>query len=528
MQEVHTILPIGTTVRNRYVVEDLLGKGGFGAVYLVRDLRVKGNLFALKEVIDPSKADRERFVFEGEVLRRLEHQALPRVYYAFENDKQNRAYILMDYIEGPNLETVRQQHPEKRFTLAQVMTIMGPIMDAVSFLHRQHPPIIHRDIKPANIIVPKGSHDTVLVDFGIAKEYDPDSTTTAIRRCSPGYGAPEQYGTGTNTRTDVYGLGGTMYALLTGIVPADALYRLTQLGSRKTDPLEPITDLVPDIPPLVAEAIHKAMAINSHERFASVAEFWQALNAYPAWQQSAVPALVPATPPPLPRPVVVQHNIANASTGSIDRQQPVSQIRKRRVLPLLLLLLVFLMGLALAAGYWAYTGGHRGVQSPTPTAGVSHTPVATATHPVKTSTPVPPTYPTLAPVYGGSIHNSPAGVDSTMKLTNVKQSGANISGNFIVGPELQGSGPFTGTVDMSNHIQFTAPSVYRHAPLFFRGTVRPDGSLSGDYCSLDSTNNCNPGAGGYGTWNDAPVSPGSGSFAPFDPYQGAHRDRKKG
>ncbi len=288
-------------------------------------------------------------------------------------------------------------------------------------LHSQHPPIIHRDIKPANIIVPNGSHDTVLVDFGIAKEYDPDSTTTAIRRCSPGYGAPEQYSIGTNTRTDIYGLGATMYALLTGIVPADALYRMTQLGSGKTDSLEPITDLVPDIPPLVAEAIHKSMAINSNECFATVAEFWQALNAYPVWQQSAVPALVPVTPPPLPRPAVVQRNIADASTVPIDRQQLVSRTRKRKVLPLLLLLLVLLM--ALAAGYWAYTGSHRGVQSPTPTAGVSHTPVATATHPVKTPTvgptrtsgpiatpttppptPVPPIYPTLAPVYSGSIH----------------------------------------------------------------------------------------------------------------------------
>ncbi len=115
-----------------------------------------------------------------------------------------------------------------------------------------------------------------------------------------------------------------------------------------------------------------------------------------------------------------------------------------------------------------------------------------------------------------------------MKLTNVKQSGGNISGNLIVGSELQGSGPFTGTVDTSNHIQFTVPGVYGHAPLFFRGTVRPDGSFSGDYCSLGRTNNCNPGAGGYGTWNVTPVSPGSGSFAPFNPYQGAHRDCKKG
>jgi len=225
VQEVQTTLPIGTIIRERYIVEDLLGKGGFGAVYLVRDQRVKGNLFALKEMVDTSKQERARFAFECEVLKRVDHPALPRVYRVFEDDKNNRAYMLMDYIEGPNLETLRQKQPHKRFTLSQVMTIMAPVINAVSYLHQQTPPIIHRDIKPANIIVPTVDDHSMLVDFGIAKEYDPDSTTTAVRRCSPGYGAPEQYSRGTNTRTDIYGLGATFYSLLTGFVPDDAFYR---------------------------------------------------------------------------------------------------------------------------------------------------------------------------------------------------------------------------------------------------------------------------------------------------------------
>ncbi len=73
MQEVQTTLPIGTIIRERYIVEDLLGKGGFGAVYLVRDQRVKGNLFALKEMVDTSKQERARFAFECEVLKRVDH-----------------------------------------------------------------------------------------------------------------------------------------------------------------------------------------------------------------------------------------------------------------------------------------------------------------------------------------------------------------------------------------------------------------------------------------------------------------------
>jgi eukaryotic-like serine/threonine-protein kinase len=154
--------------------------------------------------------------------------------------RNGRAYILMDYVEGSNLEVLRQQQPENRFSLSQVLFLMAPIIDAVSYLHHQVPPILHRDIKPANIIVPHAGDGTVLVDFGIAKEYDPDATTTAIRRCSPGYGAPEQYSRGTSTHTDVYGLGATIYALLTGVVPADAFYRMTQLGSKSIDPLQPL------------------------------------------------------------------------------------------------------------------------------------------------------------------------------------------------------------------------------------------------------------------------------------------------
>src|SRR5205823_3120379 len=167
----------------------------------------------------------------------------------------NRAYMLMDYIEGPNLETLRQQQAEKRFPLPRVMSILAPVIDALAYLHHQNPPIIHRDVKPANIIVPTDVDHTVLVDFGIAKEYDPDSTTTAVRRCSPGYGAPEQYSRGTNTRTDIYGLGATFYCLLTGFVPEDAFYRMTQLGSKGTDPLEPLQELVPEIPQAVSDTI---------------------------------------------------------------------------------------------------------------------------------------------------------------------------------------------------------------------------------------------------------------------------------
>ncbi len=279
MQDIFLTLPNGAVVRDRYIIVDLLGKGGFGSVYLVKDKRVKGNLFALKEVIDPSKQERDRFTFECEILKRLDHPALPRVYRAFSDDKMFRAYMLIDYIEGPNLEILRQKQPQRRLPLMQVMDIMTPIIDAIAYLHSQQPPIIHRDIKPSNIIASSAGDQVVLVDFGIAKEYEPDSTTTTVRRCSPGYGAPEQYGGGTDTRTDIYGLAATLYALLTGKIPVDAFQRMMQLGSKGVDPLVPAIQLMPDIPLSVSKAIQMAMRISSNYRFATVEEFWQELQA---------------------------------------------------------------------------------------------------------------------------------------------------------------------------------------------------------------------------------------------------------
>src|SRR5437870_5359258 len=150
MQQEQTTLPVGATIRSpygdRYLIEGFLGMGGFGAVYLVRDRRVKQCLFALKEVIDPKKRDREHFIFEAEILKRLDHRALPHVYQVFEHGKLKRVYILMDYIKGKNLETLRQEQAEWRFSLPLVLVLMAPIVDALIYLHHQDPPIVHRDI----------------------------------------------------------------------------------------------------------------------------------------------------------------------------------------------------------------------------------------------------------------------------------------------------------------------------------------------------------------------------------------------
>lgn len=530
MQELRETLPIGSIIAGRYQIERLLGRGGFGAVYLVRDQRVRNNVFALKEVIDPNKRERDRFTFEAELLKRVDHPSLPRVYRVFEDDVHDRAYMLMDYIEGSNLEKLRVQQPNKQFSVQRVLTIMGPIMDAVSYLHRQHPPIIHRDIKPANIIVPASDAEAVLVDFGIAKEFDPDSTTTAVRHASPGYGAPEQYATGTNTRTDIYGLGATMYALLTGVVPQDAFYRTTQLGSRGVDPLEPIERYAPNVPQHVSNAIYRAMAVDKENRFPTVQEFWRALNAGAPEQDSVLPSAAPVAAPlagaALASPTyrVTPAPFTGEATTAVS---PERRNARRRIGAWLLLLLALLIGVVAAALLLpSLLGRHPGSAGSTSPPVVSHHPTATPTPrpavtPRTTSTPNPPptstpasSLPPLEKQYNGTAHNTPCVCAASMSLSSVTQNGGSIQGTFNVNSPLSGSGLFTGTINNAGVIQFTVHSNQVPAPLFFQGQLQSNGSISGTYCSLDQTGHCNPASGGYGTWQVSPAAPGS--FLSFD------------
>jgi hypothetical protein len=114
----------------------------------------------------------------------------------------------------------------------------------------------------------------------------------------------------------------------------------------------------------------------------------------------------------------------------------------------------------------------------------------------------------LASAYAGTIYDNNGSITTSMALNSIGQQQQSIRGNFHVDPPLNGSGPFTGTVDSKFTIQFTVhssdPGV--GAPLFFSGTIQQNGSMGGHYCSLDSTGHCNPAVGGYGTWSVQSVS----------------------
>jgi len=486
----NTHLP-GTIVhgggRDRYIVERLLGKGGFSNIYLVRDRHARQNLYALKEVIDPNKRERERFTFECELLMRLEHPSLPRVYRVFEESKRNRVYVLMDYVEGSNLEQLRNLQPEKRFALSQVIEIMTPIVDAIGYLHRHNPPIVHRDIKPSNIIVP-ARDVAVLVDLGIAKMYEPEATTTAVRHCSPGYGAPEQYGIGTTPRTDIYGLGATFYTLLTGIIPADALERMIELHENRPDPLVPMNQVVTTIPARISEAISRAMSTRSTARFATVEEFWQTMTAGIERPVSFEPIFESLYSPG--KNGSLSNGTLQITDGlPLQGKAPASHARKTSIIVALVLAVLLLVSVSTGLAFH-----FSSVQHPAQT----HSTAGITTPQSSTTSTTPANiYPKMAEQYTGMINDLATKATTPMSLTQISQSAGNIRGFFS---GLGQTGTFTGTVDKAGNIQFQVTIYGGSETITFEGTIKLGGFPAGTFRVLRDSQF----TGESGVWSVSP------------------------
>jgi eukaryotic-like serine/threonine-protein kinase len=187
------------------------------------------------------------------------------------------AYLVMDFVEGEDLEH-RLERNGSPLPEAQVVAWLNQVCDALEYLHNQQPPVIHRDIKPANIkVTPAGK--AVLVDFGIAKLFDPNlRTSVGARAYTSGYSPPEQYGRGaTDPQSDVYALGATAYHLLTGLLPPDSM----DIVSGGADPLPPAHQVNAPVSPRVSAALARAVQLNRVDRWKSVAEFWVALRPSP-------------------------------------------------------------------------------------------------------------------------------------------------------------------------------------------------------------------------------------------------------
>ena len=282
----------GQSLNNRYTIVNLLGQGGFGAVYRAWDT-VLEHPCAIKENQDVTSDAQRQFLREARMLANLAHPNLPRVSDYFILPGQGQ-YLVMDFVEGQDLQDLLRQTLQKSgqpLPEGQVVSWIAQICDALTYLHSQNPPIIHRDIKPGNIkITPEGK--AMLVDFGIAKTYAPgELTTQGARAVTPGYSPIEQYGQGlTDARSDVYALGATLYALLTGQSPPESIGRVS------SDPLAPPEQLNPSLSAGVCEAVRRAMQIDPWQRYQSIALLKAALVSQKAVEVGVAPPTVHVEP----------------------------------------------------------------------------------------------------------------------------------------------------------------------------------------------------------------------------------------
>ncbi len=276
----------GEVLRGRYRVRERIGQGGMGCIYLAEDLRLTGRLCAIKEVrYDRALPDkvlqqaREQFFREATILARLDHPNLPKVSDFFFIGLCD--YLVMDYVPGNDLRDLMLEARRRNEFLPEkdVLRWGGQLADALTFLHSQQPPIVHRDIKPSNLkLTPSGL--LKLVDFGLVKILAPEEVTiTVIQGQGTALYTPlEQYGSDglhTDSRSDIYAFGATLYHLLTNQPPADARKRFLL-----PDSLIPPRQINPALSPRTERAILWAMALHPNERPASIELLRQALFGY--------------------------------------------------------------------------------------------------------------------------------------------------------------------------------------------------------------------------------------------------------
>ncbi len=256
-------LTSGTVLQNRYEIERLLGGGGMGMVYLAHDHRLANRPCAVKEMVDHFIDQQQRieandyFAREADTLAQLKHAAIPAITDRF--DDQNRHYLVMEYVEGRNLE---EEIAARGGPLPEglIIDIARQLCDVLAYLHGSTPPVVYRDMKPSNVMLtPKGR--VVLVDFGIARLFKSARKGTMIGTL--GFAPPEQYQGVVDPRSDIYSLGATLHYVLTGRDP------------EKFPPFSfpPIRDLRPEVSTNLAGAIDHALAYQADARPASIQDF---------------------------------------------------------------------------------------------------------------------------------------------------------------------------------------------------------------------------------------------------------------
>lgn len=274
-----------TGLIGRYVIQEVLGQGGFGITYLGID-KLYGNKVAIKEYYPQEIAMRKaqyedvvtvtsieeknnydkgkkRFLDEAQVMARFnKNEGIVKILDFFEAN--NTAYIVMEYLEGITLKQYLGKYGVIQFR--NLIEMMLPLLEALIEIHSQG--LIHRDISPDNIMV-QHNGKLKLMDFGAARDYTESGNKSLTVILKPGYAPPEQYQTHgvQGPWTDIYALCATIYKCLTGITPPDAIARVMDGKFKEPDQLD--GKLSPDI----KKILWKGMNIFPEERYQDIVEF---------------------------------------------------------------------------------------------------------------------------------------------------------------------------------------------------------------------------------------------------------------
>lgn len=274
-----------TGLIGRYVIQEVLGQGGFGITYLGID-KLYGNKVAIKEYYPQKIAMRKaqyedvvtvtsieeknnydkgkkRFLDEAQVMARFnKNEGIVKILDFFEAN--NTAYIVMEYLEGITLKQYLGKYGVIQFR--NLIEMMLPLLEALIEIHSQG--LIHRDISPDNIMV-QHNGKLKLMDFGAARDYTESGNKSLTVILKPGYAPPEQYQTHgvQGPWTDIYALCATIYKCLTGITPPDAIARVMDDKFKEPDQLD--GKLSPDI----KKILWKGMNIFPEERYQDIVEF---------------------------------------------------------------------------------------------------------------------------------------------------------------------------------------------------------------------------------------------------------------
>lgn len=263
----------------KYEIIGVLGKGGMGVVYAARDSVIRRDV-AVKQ-LGSTQAHSEtaimRFLQEARTAGSLQHPNIVSIYDVVEHEQNY--YLVMEQVKGETLVELLHKSPSGRIDWRTASRILIDCCDALDAAHSLG--LIHRDIKPQNIMITSGQR-AKLLDFGLAKSEESENTlTTAVGMVlgTPDFMSPEQFrGETVDSRSDLYSLGATYFALLTGEAPfANAGNLLKVMYAHGHSPIPRAVDLAPDTPAGCDAIISRAMAKDPDQRFASALEFKQRL-----------------------------------------------------------------------------------------------------------------------------------------------------------------------------------------------------------------------------------------------------------